>query len=361
MVAADIRSAPAAWPALRSPRVSVVICNHDYARYLPEAIASALQQTLTCEVIVVDDGSTDGSRALLSQADPRVQVLLQPSAGQLAACNTGFARCTGDVVIFLDADDALLPQAAEKAAALFGAGVVKVHYRMALVDADGKPLGGAVPATLAQGDVRGPLQRHGVLYPSAPGSGNAYRRAVLQRLFPLPVDPLDRVAADFFLIYGSVAFGSVAACDEVLARYRLHRKPQAPDGGDKAAGDGEALVFGNAAIGNDEAAKVATRYARLRNWLAERGAAAYAPQFLDFSVQKTSYAQAVFARPYFSALVGSSAPLQRLLKSIWLQQGFSAKKKLGLSAWALTLLLAPRRTAFRLALYVCNPASRGGT
>lgn len=354
MDTASARSHPALdLPRLLAPPVSIVICNFNYSRYLQEAVTSALVQRPACQVIVVDDGSTDGSRELLARMDARVQVLLQPNGGQLAAYNAGFERCTGDVVIFLDADDALQPHAARALAGLFDAGVVKVHCRMDLVDEVGNELGTIVPATLARGDVATALVQHGVLYPSAPGSGNAYRRSVLQQLFPLPVDASDRVAADFFTIYGSVAFGRVAACDAPLVRYRIHR-------GNHQAQDADSLIFGNAAQGNDEAAKVATRYTRLVAWLAERsgGAIHYAAPFLDFSVQKTPYAAGVLARPYWQAVHSSRSPLRRLLRSLWLQPSFSWKKKLGLSVWAVLVLLAPRPVAAPLARYVCNPVSR---
>jgi hypothetical protein len=345
-----------ALPALHAAGVSVVICNHNYARYLPDAVASALAQTLACQVVVVDDGSTDGSRAWLQQhADPRVQVLLQPNGGQLAAYNAGFELCTGDVVIFLDADDALLPRAAEAAVARFGAGVAKVHFRLALMDEAGQPLAGTLPGSLAHGDVGAGLQRHGLLYPSPPGSGNAYRRSVLQRLFPLPVDPADKIAADFFVINGCVAWGRVAACDEVLGRYRLHRGQM----NSRQRADTDSLVFGNAAQGNDEAAKMTARYARLRAWLAERsgGRVQIAPQFLDFSVQKTSYAQAVLGQPH-SPWHSHVRALKRLLRALWLQRAYGIGKRLGLTAWAVGVLLAPRAAALCMARHVCNPASR---
>ncbi len=342
---------PLALPRLVAPSISIVICNFNYARFLQEAIDSALAQSPPCQVIVVDDGSTDDSRRLLAQVDSRVEVVLRENGGQLAAYNSGFARCTGEVVFFLDADDVLLPHASQAVGELFEEGVVKVHFRLAMIDEHGGALGVSIPATLVRGDVLPPLLRHGLLYPSAPGSGNAYRRSVLERLFPLPVDPTDRVAADFFVVYGSVAYGRVAACDDAPARYRMHRVAQAA---------GDQLVFGNAALGNDEAAKVTTRDARLREWIAERtdGAARYAPQFLDFSIQKSVYAQGVMAQSYFAAIFGSGKSLFRLLKAVWLQPSFGFKKKCGLSVWALLVLVLPRGTALRLARYVCNPASR---
>ncbi|MBW8892360.1 MAG: glycosyltransferase family 2 protein [Burkholderiales bacterium] len=334
-----------------APSVSIVICNYNYAGFLGEAIASALAQTVPCQVVVVDDGSTDDSRRLLADADPRVEVVLQANGGQLAAYNRGFAACTGDVVIFLDADDALEPQAAATVAPLFDEGVAKVHFRLRMVDADGRAIGGCVPHMLACGDVLAPLVRHGLLYASAPGSGNAYRRSVLARLFPLPVDLADRVGADFFTIYGAAAFGSVASCEAPLGHYRLHSQ---------GTSSADAMVFGNAALGNNEATKVESRYVRLRAWVAQRtgGAVVYPLRLLDFSVQKSTFAMGVLAKPYLAAVIGSGDVLAQLLKSIWLRREYGAAKCVGLSLWALLVLLAPRALGHRLARHVCNPASR---
>src|SRR4051812_36649538 len=101
---------------------AVVITNHDYGRYLGAAIDSALGQTgCAVEVVVVDDGSTDGSSALLeryeratSTARARLRVVRQAHRGQGAAINAGFAIVTAPVVLFLDADDVLHPDAAAR-------------------------------------------------------------------------------------------------------------------------------------------------------------------------------------------------------------------------------------------------------
>jgi len=91
-----------------------LVNTYNYRRYVGEAVASALAQTLApCEVIVVDDGSTDGTadwlRAEFAARDPRVRVISQPNAGQLAAIETAVAAATGDVLFFLDADDTWEP------------------------------------------------------------------------------------------------------------------------------------------------------------------------------------------------------------------------------------------------------------
>jgi glycosyltransferase involved in cell wall biosynthesis/SAM-dependent methyltransferase len=95
------------------PVVSVVIPCYNQSRFLAEAVQSALTQTHSrTEVIVVDDGSTDDSYSV-AVAFPTVRVLRQGNMGLAAARNAGLKASSGDFVVFLDADDRLLPQAAE--------------------------------------------------------------------------------------------------------------------------------------------------------------------------------------------------------------------------------------------------------
>src|SRR5881275_3713644 len=95
---------------------SVVVNNHNYERFVADAVESALGQTYPeTEVVVVDDGSTDGSRDILEQFRGDVELILKPNAGQRSAFNAGFERTSGDFVCFLDADDTLDPTAIERA------------------------------------------------------------------------------------------------------------------------------------------------------------------------------------------------------------------------------------------------------
>jgi glycosyltransferase involved in cell wall biosynthesis len=86
--------------------VSVVIAVRDGERYLAETLDSILGQSAPPgEVIVVDDGSTDGTRAVLDPYVGRVRIVAQQPAGVAAALNRGIAASSGELLAFLDADD----------------------------------------------------------------------------------------------------------------------------------------------------------------------------------------------------------------------------------------------------------------
>jgi glycosyltransferase involved in cell wall biosynthesis len=93
------------------PLVSVVVTCHNYGAFLPEALESVLGQTYpNVEIIVVDDGSTDDTRAVTKPfLDRGVRYLHQENRGPGPARNAGVAATSGPLVGFLDADDAWLP------------------------------------------------------------------------------------------------------------------------------------------------------------------------------------------------------------------------------------------------------------
>lgn len=92
------------------PLVSVIIPCYNHGVYLPEAVESVRQQYPAIEIIVVDDGSADNTKAVASQM-PGVIYLYQTNQGLSAARNTGIRHSKGKYLVFLDADDWLLPGA----------------------------------------------------------------------------------------------------------------------------------------------------------------------------------------------------------------------------------------------------------
>jgi GT2 family glycosyltransferase len=90
--------------------ISVVIPTHNYARFLPRALDSVLAQTHSrLEIIVVDDGSTDGTDKVLARYGARLRVLAGPGRGPSASRNVGIGAANGDFIAVLDADDEWRP------------------------------------------------------------------------------------------------------------------------------------------------------------------------------------------------------------------------------------------------------------
>ena len=94
--------------------VSIIIPNYNYSKFLPDAINSAIEQSIECEVIVVDDGSTDNSVDVAKKFP--VKLLLKKRGGIAALTrNSGIKIAKGNIIIILDADDKLMPWFAEVA------------------------------------------------------------------------------------------------------------------------------------------------------------------------------------------------------------------------------------------------------
>ena len=101
-----------------TPLVSVVIPTHNSARFIAEAVRSVLAQTYRrCEVIVVDDGSSDGTREVLEPFADRIRYLHQANQGPSAARNAGIRMAQGQFICLLDADDRWAPAKVERQAA----------------------------------------------------------------------------------------------------------------------------------------------------------------------------------------------------------------------------------------------------
>lgn len=203
-------------------KVSILINNYNYGRYVGEAIDSALAQTWhDCEVIVVDDGSTDESWRVIESYGSRIRAVRQDNAGQGAAYNRLWSLARGDAVLFLDADDTLDHDAIVQCVAAADAGVSSVQFRLRLVDTAGRVLPGSIPYVMHDGDVA-PIVRRFVHYAGPPGSGNFYVAKAIAPVFPLEAARWPR-AADTMPFIGAAFAGNIRALQKELGSYRLHR------------------------------------------------------------------------------------------------------------------------------------------
>lgn len=208
--------------------LSIIINNYNYAQFLSAAIDSALAQTYpNTEVLVIDDGSKDDSREVIERYGAQITAVLKENGGQASAMNVGFARSRGDIIIFLDADDVLLPHVGKSVVAAFceepGAG--KVQYPMNIIDAQGRPTG-AVKPTWDVPRPTGDLRQYELCSPFdllwMSTSGNAFSRTVLESMLPIPENAYASCGADWYLAHVSPFFGPVEFLDEIGASYRIH-------------------------------------------------------------------------------------------------------------------------------------------
>lgn len=208
---------------------SVVITNYNYARFLDEAVTAALGQRLPpLEVIVVDDGSTDGSDevvAALALRDPRVRLLRKTNGGQLSAFIAGVGASRGDVVAFLDADDVWSED--------YLARVDEAYRRNPAVDfvytnlryfgaRDGLVLPDPRSRDLGYSALLGAFA---ALYQGSTTSAISMKRALATRLLDLPPATVAawRTRADDALVFGADTLGARKYyLAEPLVRYRAH-------------------------------------------------------------------------------------------------------------------------------------------
>src|SRR5262249_54339959 len=140
------------------------------------------------ETIVVDDGSTDDSRDVIASYGDRLISVLKENGGLTSAVNAAFERATGDLVSFLDADDAFEPEKVERVVAA-GRRVPQahlIHHQMQIVDESGRAMHRPFPVRVPDGDIRALVARTGGWFPHPVMSGLTFTRAYAQRLFPMP-------------------------------------------------------------------------------------------------------------------------------------------------------------------------------
>ncbi len=206
--------------------VTIIINNYNYENFVGVAINSALKQTYNnCEVLVVDDGSTDGSRTVISSFGGKIKAIYKKNAGQIMAFNDAFCQSNGEIVLVLDSDDYLKSTAVQSIVSEWETGLSKVQFQLATVDEFGIPTGRVFPnfSRKYQGNRILDELLQTANYTSPPSSGNAYSRTYLESVSPLNNDlGIPRHASDAVLTIGAPLFGRIKSLDQVLGYYRVH-------------------------------------------------------------------------------------------------------------------------------------------
>lgn len=335
--------------------VDVVVDNFNYVRFLSAAIDSALAQTHpNVNVIVVDDGSSDGSRQLIAGYGDRVATVMKENGGQASALNAGFELCEGDVTIFLDADDLLAPDAAALVATAFAAdpALVKAQFRTAVIDADGDLTGVEKPAAhlpLPQGDVREAELASPFDLVWMATSANAFRRAELARIMPIPEGPFRR-CADWYLVHVAALLGPVVSLPEIAGAYRLHGdnsyEPQAAELDLDHLRTTIGFAAATAAALLDAADRLELPHPARILSLAD-----LANRMISLRIEPDRHPVAADSRR--SLLADAVRAARR-------RDGVSVALKAAFVAWFAAIAMAPRPLARRLALLFLYPQRRAG-
>ncbi len=207
---------------MQPPLCSIIVSSYNKEKYVGLAVDSALSQTWPgTEVIVVDDGSTDGSVSVLETYGDRIVLIRKANGGQASAMNRGFQASHGEIVFFLDCDDLLDSDTVERVAAVWTPALAKVHFKLRKILGDGSAVQGALMPpyrALPSGDIEKIFLRFG-FYPAPPTTGNAFARRVLEAVMPLP-EPTYRAWPDTPLIGVAPLFGTIAKLDGVGGSWR---------------------------------------------------------------------------------------------------------------------------------------------
>jgi glycosyltransferase involved in cell wall biosynthesis len=320
--------------------LSVIIPNYNYADYVGIAIRSALDvRWPKVEVIVVDDGSTDNSPEIIAAFADDVTIVSQANAGQMPSCVNGFGRSSGDVVIFLDSDDVLHPEVMTEIASVWSEAASKFQFQMRVIDAGGNPTGSILPQYVIHPtpqNMREWATTAGA-YPTPPGSGNAYPRWFVERVFSFKSDFVDR-APDSYLLAAAPACGDVITIAKPLVDYRVHGQNHG------------AFLY----LDDSRFAREVDLALRRHKFFAEIGSSVGLPvaaEALKRSLTFLCLRTASFAlRPDIHPISQESSAciLVDAVKALSYPQGFSYSQRISLFSWALCVLFGPR--SFRRAL-----------
>lgn len=327
--------------------MTVVICNHNYEQFLEQAIDSALAQDyMRTQVIVIDDGSTDGSRAIIERYGSRIKSVFKDNGGQVSAYNLGLHLAKTDYVLFLDADDLLYQGAVTRVMQRFESeNLAKVQFRLDVIDHMSKCMGVYVPHSRIDGDCR-KLLLNGWLYPSPPASGNAYSVSALRKIFPVPETMKDRYGADFYAIYGAALVGPVSSIPVSLGGYRVS---------DEAVANPS---FANSDQTGKAPKAFPSRWLTLRELALRRLGMQLPADFHDFAYERAYFYSSVYHAPLMTRWHWMLRDSHRYLHAIVANPFWSLKKKVGTLVLSSLCLVPYSPIADYAVRYICNPLAR---
>jgi glycosyltransferase involved in cell wall biosynthesis len=196
--------------------VSIVIPTYNQAEYLAIAIDSVLEQDYpNLEIIVVDDGSTDGTSEVLKKYAEKLTCISQKNAGQSCALNHGWSKCKGEVLGYLSSDDRLLPNAISKLMTTLARepSIILVYCDFDLIDSTGKVIRSVQTEKYSKKRLVEDLL-------CLPGPGALFKRDVFNRIGGWRESL--RQCPDFEYWLRAASIGDFSRVGEILAQFRIH-------------------------------------------------------------------------------------------------------------------------------------------
>ena len=201
--------------------VSVIITTYNYGKFLKLSLQSVFAQTFpesNREVIVIDDGSTDNTRQIVSDWKDKIHYLYQENSGQAAAINRAVEIAKGEILAFLDPDDEWYPEKLTRVVAEFeNPEVGMVQHPMNIVE-NGRKLRAVLGKELSSGRMGEKVLTS--QFRRMPTSALTIRKSVLQKIEPLPV--VFRTAADLPLAIFSALMTTIRVINIPMGFYRIH-------------------------------------------------------------------------------------------------------------------------------------------
>lgn len=216
-----------------NPLVSILINNYNYEPFIKQAIDSALNQTYSSiEVIVVDDGSTDNSREVISRYGDKIIPVLKENGGQASAFNAGFAASRGDIICFLDSDDLFLPEKITDVVHAFGERqesdwcfhpLRSVDIKLRDIEPEKPITKSSYEGSLREYDLRTNLKKGKAdkNFPYTSTSGLCFKRSLLNQILPMP-EAKGISLNDGYLTFTSLGLSKGIVLDKELGLYRIH-------------------------------------------------------------------------------------------------------------------------------------------
>jgi glycosyltransferase involved in cell wall biosynthesis len=206
------------------PLVSILINNYNYAKFLGQAIESALAQTYDkVEVVVVDDGSTDASLEIMAVYGKKIVPIRKKNGGQASAYNAGFAASQGKIICMLDADDLFLPHKVSRVVEAYESHP-EIGWCFDLVrefsDITGERYCRAANYVPGKYDARASSAAGKQPIVLTASSGLSFRRETLGRILPMP--ETIRITSDNYIKHVALALAEGWMVPEELSWQRIH-------------------------------------------------------------------------------------------------------------------------------------------